>query len=57
VVPQTRERPDTVLLDPEFDDLEVECERCGSMRAYMWPVTPQALWLCADCEEAVTHGD
>jgi DNA-directed RNA polymerase subunit M/transcription elongation factor TFIIS len=28
--------PDTVLLDPEFDDLEVECERCGSMRAYMW---------------------
>jgi hypothetical protein len=49
--------PDEVLLDPEVNELEVECERCGLFRAYIYPVTTQELWLCSDCEEAVTHGE
>ena len=43
------------MLSPEFDELEVECERCGAFKAYIYPVTAQSLWLCSDCEEAVTH--
>jgi len=49
--------PDKVVLDPELDELEVECERCGAFNAYIYPVTAQALWLCSNCEEAVTHGE
>jgi hypothetical protein len=49
--------PDTVVYDPEFHEVEVECERCGTFKAYIYPVTTQALWLCSDCEEAVTHGE
>ena len=49
--------PDTVVRDPELDELEIECERCGTFKAYIYPVTTQELWLCSDCEEAVTHGE
>ncbi len=49
--------PGAVVHDPEFDELEGECERCGKFKAYIFPVTPQALWLCSNCEEAVTHGE
>jgi hypothetical protein len=49
--------PDKVVLDPELDELEVECERCGEFKAYIYPVTPESLWLCSNCEEAVTHGE
>ena len=49
--------PDKVVLNPELDELEVECERCGTFKAYIYPVTAQALWLCSNCEEAVTHGE
>jgi hypothetical protein len=45
------------VLDPELDELEVECERCGAFNAYIYPVTAQELWLCSNCEEAVTHGE
>ena len=48
--------PEKVVVDP-LDELEVECERCGAFKAYIYPVTPQALWLCSNCEEAVTHGE
>jgi hypothetical protein len=51
------EGPDKVVLDPELDELEVECERCGAFNAYIYPVTAQELWLCSNCEEAVTHGE
>jgi hypothetical protein len=46
----------TVLVSSQADELEVECERCGEFKAYVYPVTAQALWLCSNCEEAITHG-
>lgn len=49
--------PDTVVYDPELHELEVECERCGEFKAYIYPNAAHGLWLCRDCEEAVTHGE
>jgi len=49
--------PDKVVLDAEVTELEIECERCGEYNAYIHPVTARALWLCSDCEEAVTIGE
>jgi hypothetical protein len=49
--------PDAVLVDSQVHDLEIECERCGEFKAYWYPVTEQALWLCSNCQEAVAHGE
>jgi hypothetical protein len=49
--------PDAVLVDRQIHELEIECARCGEFKAYWYPVTDRALWLCSDCQEALAHGE